>query len=83
MRKYNSASDSLRPGQLDRLVAKIKDKGHIEKENKTKYIIEIETHCILYTEQRKYDTKEEVIEAMKILLENFYMINNIKIYEEK
>jgi len=48
-----------------------------------KYIIEVETHCILYTERRKYDTKEEVIEAMKILLENFYMINNIKIYEEK
>ena len=25
--KYASASDSLRPGQLDRLVAKIKDRG--------------------------------------------------------
>ena len=27
MKKYKSASDSLRPGQLNRLVAKIKDKG--------------------------------------------------------
>ena len=30
MRKYNSASSSLRSGQLDRLVSKIKDKKPIE-----------------------------------------------------
>ena len=31
-RTYVSASDSLRPGQLDRLIAKIKDHKPIEKE---------------------------------------------------
>jgi len=39
MKKYNSASNSLRPGQLNRLVAKIKDKGHIKKGEKNKMII--------------------------------------------
>ncbi len=83
MKKYNSASDSLRPGQLNKLVAKIKDKGHIEKENKIKYIIVVNTKCNFYTEQREYNTKKEVIKAIKILLDNFIMIDNIKIRSEK
>ena len=48
-----------------------------------KYIIVVNTKCCLYTEQRKYNTKKEVIEAIKILLDNFIMIDNIKIRSEK
>ena len=36
MKKYVCASDSLRPGQLDRIVAKIKDRGTIERELENK-----------------------------------------------
>jgi len=48
-----------------------------------KYIINVNTLCSLYSEQREYDTKEEVLEAMRILLENFILIDEIVIKEKK
>ena len=48
-----------------------------------KYRIIVHTKCSLHTEQREYDTKKEVIKAIKILLTNFIMIDNIIIKETK
>lgn len=48
-----------------------------------KYIIIANTHCSLFSEQREYNTEEEVIEAIKILLENIIMVDNIIIKEKK
>jgi len=48
-----------------------------------KYRIIVNLKCSLYTEQREYNTEKEVIKAIKILLTNFIMIDNIIIKETK